>query len=69
MFSFSVPRRLAAYSISFSYEGASFGVDFVLFRVGVYVGLIEYVDIGSPDVAQLEAFVNKAIAKFGVASV
>jgi hypothetical protein len=53
----------SAYGLTFSVEGVNAGFDFVLFRVGSIVGLMEYGDIGQPDPDQLQTFMTAAVNK------
>jgi hypothetical protein len=58
-----VGNQSSAYAISFTYEGSSFALDLVLFRVGKYVSGISYEDSGTVNLAQLDGFVTTAVAK------
>ena len=56
-----VGSETKAYGLTFTADGINFGADFVLFRVGSVVGLVEYGDFGQPDPSQLQAFVTEAV--------
>ncbi len=58
-----VGKQSAAYTLSVTVDNVNVGLDLVLFRAGNYVGLVEYGDIGSPDIPTVEGFVNEAIDK------
>lgn len=53
----------AAYAASFTYEGTPAGLDLIIFRLGIYEGLLVYVDAGTPKVGAVEALVDRAVAK------
>jgi hypothetical protein len=55
-----VGDKSSAYAVSFSVQGINAALDFVLFRVGSTVGVLEYGDTGQPDTGQLQAFVTEA---------
>jgi hypothetical protein len=57
----TIGKQTHAYSIQFTIQGINLGVDIVLFRAGKYVGAIEYLDLGTPDVDDLQALVQKAV--------
>jgi hypothetical protein len=62
----SFPRigdQSKAYGVTMSVQGVNAGADFVLFRVGSVVGVLEYGEIGQPDPSQLKAFVSEAVNK------
>jgi hypothetical protein len=50
------------YAMNFTFEGESFGLDTVFFRVGQYDGDLEYID-HSPEADTVRAFVQEAVAK------
>jgi hypothetical protein len=39
------------------------GFDIVMFQVGIYEAAVGYANVGSPEVAQVEAFTTEAINK------
>lgn len=51
-----------AYSMSFSVEGFSIGVDLVFFRIGQYDGELEYLDL-FPNASTVQAFATEAVNK------
>jgi hypothetical protein len=46
-----------------SVDGINSGFDFILFHVGSVVGLMEYGDIGQPDIDQIQGFATEAVDK------
>jgi hypothetical protein len=58
-----VGNRSSAFSFSVSDKGVSVGVDLVGFQVGKIVGDVVYLDLGTPDIDQLQGFLNKAVNK------
>lgn len=59
----TIGNQTHAYSIQFTIKGVNVGVDIVLFRAGRFVGAIDYLDLGTPDVDQLKSFVTDAVKK------
>ena len=62
----SLPKvgdKSSAYTMSLSVKGIKVGIDFVLFKAGPYYAVIEYADLGSPQVTQLQHLVNLAVTK------
>ena len=58
-----VGTRSRAYAVSISIGGIAIGADVITFEVGQYAGELLFEDIGQPKIAQVESFVDEAIAK------
>jgi hypothetical protein len=52
-----------AFQITFNIKGVTAGFDLIVFAAGSYVGALIYGDIGTPEISQVEAFANLALAK------
>jgi hypothetical protein len=59
----TVGDRSSAYAISLQIQGITAGVDVVVFQTGKIIGEVVYEDFGTPDPAQLQAFVTEAVNK------
>jgi hypothetical protein len=53
----------AAFAAIFTYKATPAGLDLVIFRSGIYEGLLVYVDAGTPAVSAVEALAELAVAK------
>ncbi|MGB9111533.1 MAG: alpha/beta hydrolase [Acidimicrobiales bacterium] len=53
----------AAFALDFKISGIPFGLDLVLFHADNRLGVVEYTDVGSPDVTTVAKFVKAAVAK------
>ena len=58
-----VADKSVAYTVTLNIKGINAGIDLVAFKSGPYNGAIEYVDVGTPDVTQLQQLVNLAVTK------
>lgn len=53
----------AAFAATFTYKGTPAGLDLIIFRSGIYEGLLVYVDAGTPEVSAVKALAEAAVAK------
>jgi hypothetical protein len=58
-----VGNASAAYAARFTYDATPAGLDLVIFRSGIYEGLLVYIDAGTPKVPAVEGLVRSAVAK------
>jgi hypothetical protein len=58
-----VGKQSAAYSVVVPVQGVDIEVDVVAFEVKKYIGDVIYEDIGTPNLGQVEGFVNEAVNK------
>lgn len=59
----TIGNKSSAFLITFSIKGVTAGIDLIVFATGSYVGALTYGDIGTPEISQVEAFANLALAK------
>jgi hypothetical protein len=52
-----------AYALSVSADGINLGADIVLFKEGTVDGQLIYMDLGTPDVTNLQGFVTAALQR------
>jgi hypothetical protein len=58
-----VGSRSGAWAMTLTTQGVTVGVDLILFQAGPIIGDVVYEDLGTPDTAELQAFVTEAINK------
>ncbi len=58
-----IGTRSNAYAVTVTVTSVNLGADLVLFKLGDYVGLVEYGGLGTPEVTEAERLVDLAVAK------
>ncbi len=58
-----VGSRSSAWAMTLTTQGATVGVDLVLFQAGPIIGDVVYEDLSTPDTVELQVFVTEAVNK------
>jgi hypothetical protein len=57
----TIGNKSSAFLITFAIKGVTAGIDLIVFSTGS--GALVYGDIGTPNISQVQAFANLALAK------